>query len=485
MDRRRRIWFASLLLAIVATAYLGFSLLSTPRWNTGPFGVFYVRPYLQLGDHPQLPPVGAFDTHSLIWQTAENEAESDWELEVRVEDVWKTASKPVAKPLVVEGLPPYRLFRGTLEGLRPGLPFTYRVKRKGKVEFEATATARKPEGVPQKFAVFGDSGAGTADQFSVAHRVFLEKPDYVVITGDVVYARGRVSEYLANHFPVYNSDKASPADGAPLLRSTLFFAAPGNHDLVDRSLDRFPDGLAYFYYWDAPRNGPFDTPGAAQSATLQGSQKRRTAFLEAARPNYPATSNYSFDYGDAHWTVLDANPHADWNDPKLRSWLETDLASASKKAWRFVAFHHPGFSSSRAHFEDQHMRTLAPIFEQNKVDIVFNGHVHNYQRSFPMKFVPQLVKNSVLIEGKFTLDKTFDGTAHTKPDGVIYVVTGGGGASLYDSDQTQAPKTWQEFTAKFISDAHSFTIVDLDTQRLIVRQISDQGRELDRFSVTH
>ena len=34
------------------------------------------------------------------------------------------------------------------------------------------------------------------------------------------------------------------------------------------------------------------------------------------------------------------------------------------------------------------MRILAPTFEAGKVDLVFNGHVHNYQRTYPMTFVP-------------------------------------------------------------------------------------------------
>ena len=484
MDRRRLV-IALPLLTLAACASLAWALYPAAPCNIGPFGVFYVKPYLQAGDHPALPKPGETDGFSLLWQTADNESPADWELEVRVEDTWIKSQPPTAKRLAVEGLPAYRLFRGMLEGLKPGAPFSYRVSRKGKVEFESAGTARKPAGQPQKVVVFGDSGSGTADQMPVAYRVFLEKPDYVVITGDIVYARGRISEYLANHFPVYNKDEASPTTGAPLLRSTLFFAAAGNHDLIDRDLDRIPDGLAFFYYWDLPKNGPLRTPGAPNSATLRGTEARKDAFLEAAKSTYPVTSNYSYDYGDAHWTVLDANPYADWNAPILRDWLEADLASAAQKPWRFVAFHHPGFSSSKAHFEDQRMRILAPIFEKAKVDIVFNGHVHNYQRSYPLKFVPEPVKDSDLVNGKFTLDTSFDGRTRTKAEGVLYIVTGAGGASLYDPNQMNDSASWQEFTAKFISNIHSFTVVDLSADRLDVRQVSDQGRELDRFSVTH
>ena len=485
MDRRRRRLITLPLLTLAACTSLAWALYAPAPREIGPFGVFSVQPYLQPGDHPTLPNPGETDSFALLWQTADNENPADWEIKVRAGDAWTKSRPPIVSRLAVEGLPAYRLFRGTLDGLKPGERFSYRVIRKGKVEFESSVTARKPAGQPQKFVVFGDSGSGTSDQLPLAHQMYREAPDYLVITGDIVYMRGRVSEYLSNHFPVYNNDKASSDTGAPLLRSTLSFAAAGNHDLIDRDLDRIPDGLAFYYYWDLPRNGPIKTPGAAHSATLKGSEARKDAFLEAAKPTYPVTSNYSYDYGDSHWTVLDANPYADWNSPVLRDWLEGDLASASGKPWRFVAFHQPGFSSSKAHFEDQRMRILAPIFEKAKVNIVFNGHVHNYQRSYPLKFVPEPVKDSDLVNGKFTLDKSFDGKARTKPDGVLYIVTGAGGASLYDPGQTGDPASWQEFTAKFISNIHSFTVVELNADRLDVRQVSDQGRELDRFSVTH
>jgi len=84
-------------------------------------------------------------------------------------------------------------------------------------------------------------------------------------------------------------------------------------------------------------------------------------------------------------------------------------------------FHHPGFSSSLDHFEQEQMRLLSPIFEKGKVDVVFNGHVHNYQRSFPMRFAP--IKNGTLlvggkdnktirgrvVVGPWKLDHAFDG----------------------------------------------------------------------------
>ena len=162
-------------------------------------------------------------------------------------------------------------------------------------------------------------------------------------------------------------------------------------------------------------------------------------------------TNFSFDYGNAHWTVLDSNPYVDWTDRELKEWVASDLAAAKGATWRFVGFHHPGFNSAKEHFEQQHMRLLAPVFEAGKVDVVFNGHVHNYQRSYPLRFVPdkqgtllvggrdgKTVRGRV-VNGRWTLDKSFDGRTDTTPDGVIYVVTGAGGQHLYNPEQQDDP----------------------------------------------
>jgi len=61
-------------------------------------------------------------------------------------------------------------------------------------------------------------------------------------------------------------------------------------------------------------------------------------------------ANYSFDYGNSHWAVLDANTYIDWYNPSLWEWMQKDLASAKSATWRFVAFHQPGFNSSNEHF---------------------------------------------------------------------------------------------------------------------------------------
>ncbi|KAF5422631.1 MAG: Calcineurin-like phosphoesterase, partial [Candidatus Methanocomedens sp.] len=98
--------------------------------------------------------------------------------------------------------------------------------------------------------------------------------------------------------------------------------------------------------------------------------------------NYYDTFNvsqwYSFDCGNAHFTVLDSN---DWADmTKQTEWLQDDLNNTA--TWKFVSFHHPPFSSDKRHWGGWlHLRDhWEDIFINNSVNAVFNGHVHAYER---------------------------------------------------------------------------------------------------------
>ena len=182
-------------------------------------------------------------------------------------------------------------------------------------------------------------------------------------------------------------------------------------------------------------------------------------------------ANFSFDYGDAHWTVLDTNPYVDWTDPALRAWLDADLASAAAgAAWRFVAFHHPPFNSSKAHADEQRTRVLAAVFEDargrprlQRPRPQLPAHLPApVRRPTPAPAAGGKVYGPIgHVDGRWTLDTAFDGATRTRPDGVIYVVTGAGGARLYNPEQHDDPASWQAFTAQFVSNVHSLTVVDV------------------------
>lgn len=449
---------------------------------------FVVQPYLQIGANPS-----AKSLH-VLWQT--NDEPSTWSIEYRPVNgkKWEAANQPTFTLVAVAGFTKRKTYNAELTNLNSGGEFEYRMNKNGKPVFTAVAKAPKTFDQPYRFAAFGDVGAGTKEAKQMANSIYNAKPDLVVIPGDIVYEYGLISEYETKFWPIYNADKVDTI-GVPLLRSVPVIASVGNHDADSRDLDKYPDALAYYQFWDQPLNGPLGKEGGAFVPLLKGSDSNRNAFLHAAGERYPRMTNFSYNYGNAHWLVLDADTYVDWTDSLLLDWVKKDLAAASTATWRFVVYHHPGFNSSREHYEQQQMRLLAPLFDAAKVDIVFNGHVHNYQRSFPMQFVPDK-KGTLLVGGKdnknirgrvvngrWILDKSFDGNKNKKPNGVIYIVTGAGGQKLYNPEQHDDPDSWQKFTDKFISKVHTISVVDVTGSTLKLSQVDANGTEVDAFTI--
>jgi hypothetical protein len=492
MTRRRRLRRIALVLGLSALAWLaagpiGAFLGVSLRWATDDH-TFLFKPYLQLGDAPGPSDV---ERAEVVWHA--DDREIDWWVEVRStpDGGWVRVPEKLAyRRVLLRKVDPHRVYHVPIAGLKPGERFGYRVGIGPDTRFEAEARARVHAGQPYRAVIVGDIAAGTSAASRIAYRIGQERPDLLVVTGDVVYSRGRISEYAERFFPVYNADFASASQGAPVLRSTLAVAAAGNHDIVTRDFDDYPDALAYFLAWSQPLNGPITDRDAPSAPALQGSKDRIRSFLDAAGPTFPRMANFSFDFGDVHWTVLDANPNVDWSDPALRGWVERDLASAPPGAWKLVAFHQPGFNSSTAHFHEQQIRLLADVFERGGVTIAFGGHVHNYQRTKPMTFAltPQPDGKGQAgnghVDGIWTTDQAFDGLSQTVPRGVIYIITGAGGATLHDVIRESLPSSWLDFTAKVVSTVHSYTVMEVDRARLVLKQVDVDGKVVDAITVT-
>ena len=211
---------------------------------------------------------------------------------------------------------------------------------------------------------------------------------------------------------------------------------------------------------------------------LTGPDANQKAFRDCAGAAYPRMANFSFDYGNSHWTVLDANPYVDWTDARLRNWIKEDLTAARRATWRFVAFHQPPFNSSQAHADEQNTRLLADLFQEEMVDVVFCGHVHNYQRTFPLRFVADRnaagkpVRKKELVPGHWTLDRSFDGQKATHPSGVIYLITGAGEQTCtIPSSRTSLPPGKSSPTSSF-PRFHSLTVADVEGPKLTIHQVA-------------
>lgn len=451
-------------------------------------GPFLVKPYVQMGEAPRHLKE---EQIAVLWHAPDRD--QPWKVEFRSKEAtdWTSVESVKETQVVVTGIPPHRVCEAILQPLPPGAIVEYRVRRGENVDF--TATTRSRAAVNQSFrcVVAGDLGTGSPQQRKVAYQIDRRQPEFMFVPGDLVYNHGRISEYRSSFYPVYSQEKASAEQGSPLMRSTILLGGRGQHD-TQAALAHQPDAHAYFLYWSFPLNGPPLEPAGPHVFPLGGSASDEGAFREAAAKRFPGMANYSFDWGNSHWTVLDTwNPHIDWTAPALRSWLREDLARARDSTWKFVSSYMPPFSSSTAYPQGQKMRVIVDILQDAGVDIVFSGYAHSYQRTYPLRFTQDAIPAEPVrdpaqkVPGQWRLDKQFDGHERTRPDGILYIVSGcGGNPQLHSPEQTNNPKTWQPFTAKYEASTHQFTELEINDRRLTLRQISLDGEELDRISLS-
>src|SRR5215208_3618384 len=123
----------------------------------------------------------------------------------------------------------------------------------------------------------------------------------------------------------------------------------------------------------APGNHDYETEGASAYFDYFG---------EAA--GEPGKGYYSYDLGRWHIVALNSNcaeVGCQASSPQL-SWLEADLAK-DPKTCTLAYFHYPLFSSGEYRPGIHEVRPLWEALYAAEVDVMLNGHDHNYQRFAP------------------------------------------------------------------------------------------------------
>jgi 3',5'-cyclic AMP phosphodiesterase CpdA len=304
-----------------------------------------------------------------------------------------------------------------LRGLLPATTYHYRIALGGAPAGEDHVFTTPPTDpfAPVRFGVIGDTGTGEATELAAIARLEAEAPDFVLHAGDLAYDHGTELQVLRRFTIPF----------ASLMSRRPLFAALGNHDVATENGRPFLDAVVL------PTN-PVD-----------GGEKY-----------------YSTTWGGCHVAVLDGNSDLSPASAQM-GWLAADLA-ASPAPWKFVLLHHPVWSSSDHGGRVDLQASLAPVCEAHGVDVVFSGHDHDYERSYPMV-------------GSTPTDAG-DEPDYTSPAGPVYVVTGGGGQTLYDAGKGP-------FTAVSVS-AHHVTIVDVAGSTLTVTAVALDGTVLDRATIS-
>ena len=352
---------------------------------------------------------------------------------------WRT-DKPVSAAVEVETAPmQFTLFEEgvvviehqiRIVGLRPGTRYSYRLLHE-KVPVKETDRffrTAPPAGTGfVRCAVVGDSGTGDGTQIAVAGVMSRMDPHIFIHTGDL--------DYLGD------VDKSVFGPFRDLLSRAPFFPCMGNHD--------------FFLPWRGLF--PMEFPPEAEN-------KDDGHFL-------------SYDWGPAHFVILDTETGFFPNTVQMR-WFEADLAAARqrKAPWIIVYFHQPLFTvgAYSAGFEPQFRQAVfLPIAQQYGVDLVLNGHDHNYQRSHPVQFVG-LADGLPLVE----VHDAWQSPSFRSPGHLINVVTGGGGRFLY----SEVPNSDHRFTERFLEEHHALEM-EITPARLSLRAISADERVVDEFEI--
>jgi len=296
-----------------------------------------------------------------------------------------------------------------VDGLVPGAQYGYVPNADGvPLRTESVFHADDPT-APFTMLVFGDSGDAAPSQFAVRDRLLATPADVIVHTGDMIYPDGMATNFDPDFFTPY----------ADLIRQLVLWPCLGNHDYVTAAGQPWRDA---FY---TPANNP------------------------AASENY-----YSFDVGNAHVVVLDSNQNTAPGSAQY-TFLDHDLGSTSA-VWKFVVFHHTIYSSGITHGSNLVIRAnLVPLFDAHGVDIVFNGHEHNYERTLPLQ------ANQVVAPGA----------------GTVYVTTGGGGKGLY-------PLGPLSFFTAYAESVHHFVRVAVDGDTLTEEMIGNDGTVRDSMTLS-
>lgn len=153
-------------------------------------------------------------------------------------------------------------------------------------------------------------------------------PRAVLTLGDNQYDDGALGDYRASYDPTWGRfrDRTYPT--------------PGNHDY------HTPQADGYFDYF-------------------------------GARAHRASGGTYSVNIGRWHVVSINSGDGA-ISDPQLE-WIRRNLAGDRHRC-ELAYWHHPRWSSGTQHGSDPRIGPLWKVLYRHGVDVVLNGHEHNYER---------------------------------------------------------------------------------------------------------
>ncbi|KAG1703611.1 hypothetical protein DVH05_007555 [Phytophthora capsici] len=376
-------------------------------------------------------------------------------------------------------------YHAVVSGLEPNTEYFYKVGSATEKKFQSSVssfkTARKSgDESPFVVAVYGDMGT---DANSVASNKYINtlvnKVDFIYHLGDISYADNDFlnAKTVFGFFyeEVWNKFMNSMTN---VMRRMAYMVVVGNHEAECHS------------------------PNCLLSEAKKDQLGNYTAFNARFRMPSPESGGvlnmwYSFDYASVHFTTLSSEtdyPNAPSNAYFTKrtygnfgnqlAWLEADLKAAHANRavvpWIVVGLHRHMYTLRSCDADDvpndkyealKVQKAFEKLFIKYKVDLVYAGHVHWYERHYPV------ADSKVFLTGV-----SKDGKTYTNPQAPVHVIAGSAGCSegLTVYKEPSSPK----WLAVVDNEHFGITTLSVTPTNLTITMIETAtGVTLDEFSI--
>ena len=250
--------------------------------------------------------------------------------------------------------------KAIVSGLTAGAAYTYKVGD-GAVWSDIGSFTTDDGDDSLNFIVIADVQASSLENFESAAKV-VDKAFETMPEAEFFASLGDFTNDSTNA----EWDAFSQAFGH-ITNSTTLAAVPGNHDSTSHWFENI---------------FALDTSESVQTRT---------------------GVNYSFDYGNVHFAVVNTNDLISVSEAQL-TWLRNDMNSTSAD-WKIVLMHKSPYTLGKdGKWPDALylQKSLAAVCDETNVDLVMSGHDHMYLRTKPLndnKVVSQDAGTTYVLSG--------------------------------------------------------------------------------------
>lgn len=196
---------------------------------------------------------------------------------------------------------------------------------------------------------------------------------------------------------------------------------------------------------------------------------------------------YSFDYGNAHFAVLNTNDMYPMSQSQ-RNWLINDMSS-SDADWKFVLMHRAMYSEGKNINKPDTIimrNVLGELFAELDIDLVYAGHDHVYYRSHPV-IGDEVVKDVTYVTENYKGEEI---TFANNPDGTVHILPSTAGTKRYGLNDTPIDPIKEacafDLSTRDMGGCFMTTVVDGDKVIIKSYLVDDETEEIsliDQYAI--